>query len=54
MLVKNLETLVRVSSFPMLIIGHNSGLSASKYAWLNIGEGEGTFSESKSVRNKSQ
>ena len=39
-LVKNLETLVAVSPSPNV---DHSGLSASKHAWLNIGEGEGTF-----------
>ena len=38
--VKNLETIVCVSPSPMLI-GYYGRLSASKYAWLNIGEGEG-------------
>ena len=28
---------------PQCWFGYHSGLSASKYAWLNIGEGEGTF-----------
>lgn len=41
-LVKNLETLVCVSPFPMLI-GYYSRLSAPKYAWLNTGNKEGTF-----------
>ena len=36
-LVKSLETL------PQCWFGYYSGLSASKYAWLNIGEGEGTL-----------
>ena len=36
-LVKNLETLSQCW------IGYYSGLSTSKYAWLNIGEGEGTL-----------
>ena len=30
-------------SFPQCWFVHYSGLSASKYAWLNIGEGEGTL-----------
>ena len=29
--------------FPSVDLGITSGLSASKYAWLNIGEGEGTL-----------
>ena len=29
--------------FPNVDLGITSGLSASKYAWLNIGEGEGTL-----------
>ena len=37
-LVKNLETHLYVCWF-----GYYSGLSASKYAWLNIGEAEGTL-----------
>ena len=36
-LVKNLETLVCVS-LPQCWFGYYSGLSASKYAWLKIGE----------------
>ena len=28
---------------PQCWFGYHSGLSASKHAWLNIGEGEGTF-----------
>ena len=42
-LVKNLETLVCAFSLPQCWFGHYSGVSASKYAWLNIGEGEGTL-----------
>ena len=39
-LVTNLETLVRFSP-PQCWFGICSHLSAPKYAWLNIGEGEG-------------
>ena len=40
-LIKNLETLVSVSSSPMLIWVLQSSQCALKYTWLNIREGEG-------------
>ena len=39
---KSWNTCVRFP-FPKFDLGNYSGFSASKYAWLNIGEGEGTL-----------
>ena len=39
------KILIHLCAFPLpqCWFGHYSGLSTSKYAWLNIGEGEGTL-----------
>ena len=39
------KILKHLSAFPLpqSLFGYFSGLSASKYAWLNIGEGEGAL-----------
>ena len=41
-LTKNLETLMYAFPLPQCLFVYYSGLSASKYAWLNIEKGEGT------------